>query len=127
MLSLQDAGGVGAGVGTAVVCGGGVGCGVGAGVGTSHAPHVKGQLTSIYPGLASHSPMSAQYAQFSLLSLQVPGVGVGGGGVGAAPVLQTMFTVLHLGKVYCNCLLSTTNVRGKSWSWSKFTAIMVKV
>lgn len=60
---------------------------------------------------------------------QGPGVGVGVGlGIGNSPVvLQTMFTVLHLVKVYCNCLPPTTNVRGKSWFWSRFTAIRVKV
>jgi len=64
------------GVGVGGVGGDGV---VGAGVGVGHAPHATGQLTSIYPGLASHSPRLAQYTQSTLVSLHGGGGGEGGG------------------------------------------------
>jgi len=64
------------GVGDGGVGGDGV---VGAGVGVGQAPHATGQLMSIYPGLASHSPRLAQYAQSTLVSTQGGGGGEGGG------------------------------------------------
>merc|ERR1719410_1592646 len=70
---------------------GGVGGDGGAGVGTGQTPHATGQFTSIYPGLASHSPRLAQYAQSALVSRQGGGGGEGGvGGVGTPPQLGAL-------------------------------------
>jgi len=69
-----------AGVGDGGV--GGDGGDGGAGVGAGQTPHATGQLTSMYPGLASHSPRVAQYAQSTLLSTQGGGGGEGGVGGG---------------------------------------------
>jgi len=70
---------------------GGDGGVVGAGVGAGQTPHATGQFSSMYPGLASHSPRLAQYTQSTLLSSQSGG----GGGEGAVFPLRLQRIALN--------------------------------